>query len=140
MLAVKKREVLLILSVCLALVIQHAMHTRHIFICGLRLYDIFPHYLIKSTIKKNTEHDICILIFSVTFEKKNSHYKKNWARYDTNVYRSSCKYLLFSFGFNETWILSTYFQKIHKYQISWKSVQGKANFSMRTDGQTDRYD
>jgi len=34
-----------------ALGIEHALHMRHIVICGLHtLYNIFPHYLIKDTI------------------------------------------------------------------------------------------
>jgi hypothetical protein len=32
------------------LVIEHAMRMRHIVICGLPLYNIFPHYLINSMI------------------------------------------------------------------------------------------
>ena len=39
--------------------------------------------------------------------------------------------------FNETWILSTYFRKIFKYQISWISVQRESIFPMWTDGRTD---
>jgi hypothetical protein len=36
--------------------------------------------------------------------------------------------------------LSTYFWKIFKYQISWKSVQWEPSCCMWTDGQTDRHD
>jgi hypothetical protein len=45
------------------------------------------------------------------------------------------KYTSFLSDFNETWIFLAYFQKILKYQISWKSVQGEPS-SMRKDGQT----
>jgi hypothetical protein len=45
-------------------------------------------------------------------------------------------YPLFLSYFNEIWISSIAFQKILKYQISWKSFQGEPSCSMRTDGRT----
>ena len=50
----------------------------------------------------------------------------------------SVKYLLFLLQFNECWIFWTYFRKILKYQISWKSVHWETSYSIgRTDGRTD---
>ena len=46
------------------------------------------------------------------------------------------KWLLILSDFSETWIFSTDFRKILKYQISWKSVQWGPSCSMRTEGQT----
>ena len=53
-----------------------------------------------------------------------------------NVHRSYVKYPSFLSDFSETWILSTYFRKILKYQVSWKSVYREPRSSTRMNGQT----
>ena len=50
------------------------------------------------------------------------------------------KYPLFLSDFNKTYILSTEFREILKYQISWKSVQWESSCYIQTDGRTDRQD
>jgi hypothetical protein len=52
----------------------------------------------------------------------------------TGVY---AKYPFIWSDFNETWIFSTYFQNIFKYQISWKSVNWEPICFPHADGQTD---
>ena len=53
--------------------------------CPARLYNIFQHYLINSTIfegkKKVPERKMCVLVFSTIFLTNISH-SKNRARYD----------------------------------------------------------
>jgi len=46
------------------------------------------------------------------------------------------KYPLFLSDVNRTWIFSTDFRKILRYQISWKFFRWWPRFSMWIDGQT----
>jgi hypothetical protein len=48
------------------------------------------------------------------------------------------KYPPFSPDIKKNWIFSSYFRKIYKYQISWKSVWWELSCYMRSDGRTDR--
>ena len=119
------------------LVVQHAKPLHHIFICGLSGCTIFFHIFSQMapfSKKKGTEPKMCVLIFSTTFVWNISHSKKNSPRKLCKIYIGlHVQYpLLLSEG-NETWIFSMYFQKILKYQISWKFVQWKPSCSMRTD-------
>jgi hypothetical protein len=63
----------------LAFSMQHAMHVHHIVICGLNDYTIFPHYLINSRTFGGgvMKHKMCVLIFSTTFIRNFSRFKKN---------------------------------------------------------------
>jgi hypothetical protein len=71
----------------------------------------FSHYLINGTIfrgkggggEKITELAMYVLIFSTTFVRKISDFKKTSARYCTiiNMYTFSVMYLLFLWGYNE---------------------------------------
>jgi len=70
---------------------------------------------------------------TVKFVWNISHSKKKWAKYDKNVYWSSCKVP----DCNEPWILSTYLLETIKYQISCKSFYWEPSCSTRADGRID---
>ena len=130
--------------VFVALGIQHVMHVSHIIISTLSGSTIIFHIISqRGTIFKTTILStkcvflFCLQLLSETFlilRTIKQHMIKN-------VYRFSCKVpLLFLSDFNKTWIFSTNFRKILKYQISWNSFQREPNSSMRTDIRTDRHD
>jgi hypothetical protein len=103
------------------------------------LYNTLPHYLINGTIfEKKLLNTKCVFWFSLQllYETFFILRRNEW---DTikNVYWSSCKVPLFLSDFNETWILSTEFRKILKYQMSWKSVEPEPSCYVQTDGRTD---
>jgi hypothetical protein len=68
--AVEKQYILHIVSVCVALFMQHAMSLRHSHLCPTPLYSIFfilSHKLHDFRNNKNIEHKTCIFISSTTF-------------------------------------------------------------------------
>jgi hypothetical protein len=67
------------------------------------LYSIYPHYLINGKVSKKKLLNIKCVYLSVTSVQNFFHIKKNWARYDKNVYWSHAKYPLFFSYFSETW-------------------------------------
>ena len=68
-------------------------HAPYFHLWPARVYHIFPHYLINATVleRKVIEPEMCIWIFSTTFVRNISNSKKNWARCDHDVNRSSCR-------------------------------------------------
>ena len=107
------------------------------------LYIIFPYYPINGTIlvkKVVNEHKMCVLIFSTSCVWNTAHSKENWAKWDNeclSVCRRSvrcyCQILIKLEFFRHI------FEKTHKYQISWKSVQWEPSCRIRPDGHTDRH-
>jgi hypothetical protein len=86
------------------------LHNLSVCICGLRypacnehvpycnplhdlLYNNFSRYIIKGRIfeKKKLHDTMCVVIFSTTFERKNSNLKRNELDMIKNVFWSSCK-------------------------------------------------
>jgi hypothetical protein len=121
-------------SVSVALVIQHVAHV--------------PYYIVNygspaaqyfSTLS-HTRNDFRITLLSIKlcseFLWNISHSKKNWTRYHYKCTYIHVNFPLLLSDFNETWIFSTDFRKVLKYQISWKSFQWGAEL-FHADGQTD---
>jgi hypothetical protein len=83
--------------VFVALGTQNAIRMRHIVICGLRVYNIFPHYLLNGTIlekKAFFEHKMCVLIFSTNLPETFLIVWTNERHVIINVCRSSCEELV----------------------------------------------
>jgi hypothetical protein len=100
---------------------------------SVRLYNIFRRFLKSGTIiLKNVFWIKHVFLFSLRSLSKT--FLILWGVEGDmvkNVYCSSC---------NESWIFSTSFQKILRYQISWKSVHWGQNCSVWTVVIMDRYD
>jgi hypothetical protein len=135
--AVEKQRVLYILSVCICSFRYPACnaHAPYCHLSPARLYNIFPHYLINRTIflKKKLLDTKCELWFSLRLSSETFLILR---RTEWEIIKNVYWYHLFLFDFNDTWISSTDFRKILKYQISWKSVQWEQSCPMRMDGRT----
>jgi hypothetical protein len=64
-------------------------HAPYCHLWPVRFFHIFPHYF--TIFEKKIEHEMCVLIFSITFVWNISYYKEKWARYDKKVYWYLCK-------------------------------------------------
>jgi hypothetical protein len=107
------------------------------------LYNIFPNFHINGMIKKKkvTDHKMCVLILSTTFVWNISDSQKKWATYDKKwilVFAQSTLYscpILTALEFS--WKI---FEKILKYQTSWKYVEWQPSCSKQSDRWMDGHD
>ena len=113
-------------------------HAPNCHLWPAQVYIIFPHYVINGMICKikklfNIKCVCFFFIFSTTFFRNISRSKKKWARYDQKcilVFMQSHRYSCLILNFLDS------FQKILKYQISWKTVKWEPSCSTQTDRQT----
>ena len=121
--------------ICIALGIQHAIHVRHIVICGLSGWTDFSTLSHKKIIQLKMCFHFPLQILSETFFLLR--------RTERNVWKMCIslhvKCPFFFSDCNETLIFSTDFPKIFSYQIPRKSVQWPQMFhaERQTDRQTD---
>ena len=67
-------------------------HAPYCYLWPVRLFHIFPHYLIKSTtFQRKLQNMKCVLIFSTTFVWNVCYSKKKTARHIINVQTCSCE-------------------------------------------------
>ena len=106
----------------------------------VRLYNIFPDYVIRGTIfEKNIDYKMCVLFFSTDFVWNISHSKKNWTRCDkkcTHIglhvqYRYCCQ-ILMNLEFSG--------QIFEKYWNTKFSKNPSCGGGVIPYGQTDRHD
>jgi hypothetical protein len=113
-------------------------HAPYCHLRPVRLYHIFPHYLINVTIFgwKVIKHRTLVLTVSASFVWNVSHSKNYWVRYHKYTVRH-VKYSLFWSDINVTWIFPADFRKILN-KINFMYIHRVGAEKFHTDGRTDR--
>jgi hypothetical protein len=129
----------------LALFSQHANSMSHIIlssVTSLAVPYFFPRRLINdTTFGQKLLNTICVFWFSLQHLSETFLLlRRIQLNIITNVHMFSCKTSVVLADFNETWILSTDFLKIHKYLRLWQSVLRETSCSMWTERQRDWHD
>jgi hypothetical protein len=117
---------------------QSACAVLYCHLWRVRLYRIFPHYLINGTIfGKKLLNVKCVFWFSLQLSPETLLILSRIERHIViNVHRSSCKLPVILFRF--WWNLNFLDRFSRNTQISWKSVFWEPGSYMQTDGRTDR--
>jgi hypothetical protein len=135
----RKAIILLILSVFVALCIQHAMRMRHIFICGLTGTQYFSTLSLKhhDFRKKVIEHEICVLIFSTSLSHTLPIQRRTGGDIFILVHRSSpwLPAILVGFYWNFNYFDGVYKTTKTSNFIKIRPVEAE---SFHVDGETDK--
>ena len=116
-------------------------HALYCHLWPVRIYNIFPHYLINGTIfeEKILLNTKCVFWFSLQrLSETFLILRRNERDTIENVCRCSCK--VPDILFRSYWhfiFLARFLQKVPKCKISWKSLQCESSCSMRADRRTD---
>jgi hypothetical protein len=114
-------------------------HVPYCHLCSIRLYHIFPHYLINCRILQMLIEYKMFIDLLYTFVWNIFYSKKNWTRYNKKFTFVFIQKPLFFPNLIKHELFSTGFRKTLKWCVQWE--QGCSVRTVgRTDRQTDKHD